>query len=869
MKNQVPPKLAEKLLVFLVKKELSEEVLGDLEEKFSKKIKDRSPFRAKLNYWYQALHYMRPFALKRSIFQLFLFPMIKHNFLISFRVLKKNKLFSTINIGGLSLGMTLFILISLWVRNELAYNTYHDKYMRTAQVLRSDNFDGKTYINSSMVSKLGVHLEQTYPTIFESLAITFFRNREQFLEVGGRTIERLGYYFTKDVADVLSLDLAAGSTFSKDRIEEMLLSQSLASTLFPKENPIGKKVRLNDEHDLIVAGVYKDLPQNSTFHEVEYIIPLELVYNEENPPTWSNQNTKIYAVLNEGIDLEAANETIEKALSDNISNENRVTNIFLHPMKDWYLNSNFEEGTLVTSPKRQAVRLFSIIGIFVLFIAFINFINLTTAKSGNRIKEIGVRKAMGSQRIELVKQFLAESFLYAVASFVISLLVVTFSLNGFNQLSGKDITLPWTEPFFWLIGIGFTLLVALIAGSYPAFFLSSFNPIKALLGTVRQGGANKRLRESLVIFQFTISIALIVGTITVYNQVSFAKARPVGYDQANLISLRGKSEEWANKYDVLRAELITTGSVIAMASSNYPLTNDLGNNNGFSDPVTNEKYNFTFNTIWVNPEYGKVTGWELVQGRDFTRDMEDERTNIIVSESAVEQMGLENPLGKVIKSPYDIFGRGFYFKIIGVVKDMIKRSPFEPVKPLMLFCTTYPMENVLIRLNPNLSYRESITVVEEKIAALLPGYPFNYEFLNDSYQLKFRKEEQIGSLSVLFSIFAICICMLGLFGLSAYVVEQRTKEIGIRKVLGASAGKVWQLLSKDISILILLACFIAMPIASSLLNTWLEGYEYRTTIHWSVYLAAGLTSLGLAVGVTSYHALKAARINPVTALRSE
>ncbi|MEM6642648.1 MAG: FtsX-like permease family protein [Bacteroidota bacterium] len=869
MKNHHPPKLAEWLLEFFLKSELAEEVLGDLKEKFSRKLKDKSLYRARLNYWYQVLNYARPFALKRSIFQLILFPMFKHNFLISYRVLIKNKLFSIINIAGLSLGLSLFILISLWVLNELSFNKYHENYDRTVQVLRSDRYEGKISVNSSLVSKLGIHLKETYPTIFSHIAITFYRNEKQFLKVKKRTIERMGYYFSQDVAEVLSLEILAGKTFSPEVVDEILLSQTLAKTLFPDDNPIGEIVRLNDAHDLIISGIYKDLPQNSTWSEMEYMVPLDLVYNEENPPTWSNQNTKVYGIMNRGVELEAANEIIRKALSENTSNENRITDLLLHPMKDWYLNSNFEDGVLATSPRLQAVRLFSIIGAFVLLVAFINFINLTTAKSGNRIKEIGVRKSMGSQRLSLVKQFLAESFLYAFTAFLLSLIIVALSLNAFNTLSGKDISVPWSQPFFWIAGVGFTLLVALVAGSYPAFFLSSFNPIQALAGSVRQGSANKRLREILVIFQFTISIALIIGTITVYNQLAFAQKRPVGYNQSHLISMRGRSEEWGKKYDILREELKQSGSIIEMASANYPLTNDLGNNDGFADPESNKEYQITFNTIWVNPEYGKTTGWQLLEGRDFTRDLEDERTNIIVSASAVTQMGLEDPIGKVIKAPYNVFGRGFNFKIIGVVEDMIKRSPFEEIKPLMVFCTTYPMEHVFIRLNPSLPYQSSLVSVEEKIASLLSGYPFNYEFLDDSYQQKFRKEEQIGSLSMIFSAFAIIISSMGLFGLSAFLIEQRTKEIGIRKVLGSSREQLWSLLSKDISVLVLMACIVAMPIANYTLEKWLESYPYRTQIDWPVYVFTGVLALLLALGVVSFHIVRATRLNPVYALRSE
>ncbi|MEM9897128.1 MAG: ABC transporter permease [Bacteroidota bacterium] len=778
-------------------------------------------------------------------------------------------MFSIINIGGLAIGMALAILMGLWVQDELSFNKNHENYERIVQVLRSDSFEGKTYVNSSMVSKLGIHLEQTYPTIFEHVAITFFRNQEQFLKVGDRSIERLGYFFSKDVAEVLSLEMIAGTTFNESQLDAILLSRSLAKTLFPNENPVGETVRMNNSRDLIVSGVYEDLPKNSTFHEMEYIVPMELVYNEDNPVTWSNQNTKVYALVNEGVDISQANEIIKKALSDNISNDNRITDIFLHPMKDWHLNSTFEDGVLVTSSQTQTIRIYAAIGVFVLFLAFINFINLNTARCNNRMKEIGIKKSIGSHRGLLVQQFLAESFLYVFTSLLIALLIVVVSLGWFNQVSGKEMMMPWSSPVFWISIFVFVFVSSLLAGAYPALFLSSFGPIKALGGSVKQGKVSTRFRQVLVVFQFTISIALIIGTITVYNQLAFAKARPVGYNQSDLITLRGRSAEWDEKYDVLRDELKKSGHVIEMASANYPLTNDLGNNSGFKNPETNEEYPITFNTILVNPEYGETVGWELIAGRNFSRDGASERSNIIISESAVERMGMTDPIGKMIKSSYNTYGRGKDFKIIGVVKDMVKRSPFEPIKPLMLFSLEYPLSFVFVRLNPDQNYIQSLKGIQETFEEVIPGYPFNYEFLEDAYQLKFRSEEQIGSLAILFSLFAIVISCLGLFGLSAFMVEQRTKEIGIRKVLGASVASLWNLLSKDFSALVFISCFISMPIAAYFLNGWLESYQYRTTIDWWVYIVAGLLCLTITFVTVSFHSLRSSLSNPVDVLRSE
>ncbi len=867
MSTPQPPKLAERFLLFFLKEEMAEEVLGDLDEKFYWTCKKNSHTKAKRNYWFQVFNYLRPFAFKYFRSNSILGTMIKHNLKISYRILSKNKKFSAINIGGLAIGMSLFMLIVFWVQDELAFNQNHQHYDRVVQVLSRAVDNGEIYVNSAQVSRLGAHLGETYPTLFSHVATTFNRNGEQFLKVGDRSVERLGYFFSKDVTHLLSLDITAGTTFSKDPLYEILLSSSLAKTLFPNENPVGKSVTFNNDGDLIVAGVYEDLPNNSTFHEMEYIVPMELVYNAENPPTWSNQNTKIYALLNEGIEIEQANEIIRTVLADNIPDSEK--DIFLHPMKDWHLNSTFEDGIQVTGAQTQIVRIYFAVGIFVLLLAFINFINLNTARCNNRLKEIGIRKSIGTHKGQLVQQFLAESFLYSFSSFVVSIVIVIMSLELFNELSGKDIVIPWTSLSFWIYNVLFVFTTTILAGAYPAFFLSSFNPILALKGNVKQGVLSARFRQVLVVFQFGISIALIVGTITVYNQVSFAKSRPTGYDQSNLITFKGRTEQWQEKYDLLRGELKKRGLIAEMASANYPLTNDLGNNNGFMDPRTGERYPITFNTIIANHEYGNATGWELIEGRDFSRDAANEVNNIIVSESAVQQMGLENPIGHMVKAPRDFFGRGDAFQIIGVVKDMIKASPFEPITPLMVFATEFPLEFVFIRFDEGADYIESLIGIEEVFAEVVPGYPFKYEFIDQAYQLKFQAEERIGSLAILFSVLAILISCLGLFGLSAFMVEQRTKEIGIRKVLGASVSSLWSLLSKDFSYLVLLACALSMPLAGYFLNGWLEGYEYRTNIGWWTYAVAGLICMVITLATVSIHSLKSALGNPVVSLRTE
>ena len=365
----------------------------------------------------------------------------------------------------------------------------------------------------------------------------------------------------------------------------------------------------------------------------------------------------MYAQLREGVNINDASAAIKDILMINRDEQDEPVELFLHPMKDWHLNSQFENGVQVTSKRKQMVWLNGIIGVFVLLLAFINFMNLNTARYQNRAREVGIRKAVGSLRSQLMNQFYAESFIYALCSFMISLLVVGLLLPWFNEISDKDLTIPWTNGYFWVAGLLFTLLSSWVAGSYPAIFLSSFSPIQALKGTLKQGVKSVRFRQALVVFQFTISISLIIGTITIYNQIQHAKTREVGYNQEGLITVRGRSSEYFKKHELLRQELKKSGLITEMAQANYPLMNTLGNNNGFRLEGSEERFQISFNTIFVTHEYGKTTEWELVAGRDFSREFADESGSIILSESAIEQMGLEDPVGKRLVSRWEFNGR--------------------------------------------------------------------------------------------------------------------------------------------------------------------------------------------------------------------
>ncbi|MFK7952614.1 MAG: FtsX-like permease family protein, partial [Ekhidna sp.] len=640
--------------------------------------------------------------------------------------------------------------------------------------------------------------------------------------------------------------------------------------LFAGKIPLGERVQINTSAPLLVSGVYKDLPLKSSFADMEWMLSMGLIYNEDSPATWGNYNTKIYAQLNEGIKVEEASELIKDELNKNTSSDRGPRDLLLIPMKDWHLKDNFEDGIQKASSRMTFVKLYGVMGVFVLLLACINFMNLNTARYQLRGKEVGIRKTVGSRRKQLVSQFLSESVLYSSISFVLAILIVLLTIPWFNGISDKDLTLPWSNLMFWGAGVLFTLFSALIAGSYPAFLLSSFSPLKALVGAIKQGKSNVRLRQALVVFQFAISILLIIGTFTVHKQIQHAKARPVGYDQSELIMVRGRSGDYYKKFDLVREEVLRTGYVEDMASANYPLMNTLGNNDGFRLEGNDDEYAISFNTIYVTPEYGKTTKWELLDGRDFSRVDGDEAQNVIISQSAAEEMDLENPVGKrlIASENFGWKNRGRSYNIIGVVKDMIKGSPYESPRPLMLFYSDSEGYSY-IRMKKGVSYIEAIPKIQEAFQEVLPEHPFNYEFVDDQFSRKFRDEEKVGSLATFFSVLAILISCLGLFGLSAFVVEQRTKEIGIRKVLGASVPSLWRLLSKDFTLLVLIASVIAIPVSTTVLNGWLENYQYRIELEWWMFAIAALGGLTIALLTVSFHSLKASAANPVKSLRSE
>jgi predicted permease len=786
---------------------------------------------------------------------------------IAFRNLSRNIGFSLINILGLSLGMTVAMLIGLWLHDEVSYNTYHQNHSRIAQVWTSFHNDKEVGSGTAVSVPLGLELRAKYAADFKNVALTSW-NFSHVMSVGDKQIATKGMWVQPEFPKMFTLKMVRGSQDALNDPSAILLNESLAQSFFGDEDPVNKTIRMDNTTDFKVAGVYEDLPKNSTFHETSLLIPWEKYlaienWVKESQTQWNNHSFQLYVEMQPQADFEKTTGKIKGIAMQHLkANTDGIESAFLHPMDKWHLYSEFKNG-VNTGGRIQFVWMFGIIGVFVLLLACINFMNLATARSEKRAKEVGIRKSIGSVKSQLVFQFLSESLLMVLLSFVLAFLLLLLSLPWFNDLADKRIQIQWLNPVFWLLIITFTLFTGLISGSYPAFYLSSFEPIKVLKGTFRVGKLAAVPRKVLVILQFTVSITLIIGTVVVFRQIQHAKNRPVGYDREGLITIPLTTPDLNGKYAPLREELLKTGAVQNMAQSSSPITEIWANQIGFDWEGKAKDWIPAFGTVAVTHDFGKTVDWKIKEGRDFSREFGTDTSGLIFNEAALKLTGIKNPIGKTIRwndQPY---------QIIGIVKDLIMESPFDPIKPT-IFTLSYTWAGAItVRLKPGVPVRDALAKVEPVFRKFNPSSPFQFDFTDEQYAQKFSAENRIGTLASVFAGLAILISCLGLFGLASFTAEQRTKEIGIRKVLGASVFNLWELLSRDFVKLVIISFVIAAPIAWYFMSQWLQDYNYRSEISWWIFAVAGFGALVVTLLTVSFQAIKAALANPVKSLRSE
>jgi putative ABC transport system permease protein len=797
--------------------------------------------------------------------------MFKSYFKIAWRHLFKNKTSSFINISGLAVGMAVAMLIGLWVWDELSFDKNFQNYDHIAQVMQHQTANGNVNTFSYTPFPLGKELQSNFASDFKHIVMASYR-RDHILTYEEQKLSEEGIFMDVEAPEMLTLHMLEGSRNGLQDPHSILLSSAAAKAIFGNKDALNNLVKIDNKLDVKVTGVFEDFPGNNSFQNISFIASWNLyktseqwIINADKENRWDNNSFQTFVQTADNTNFETVNGKIIDCKQSHVDpgDKKYQTKIFLNPMQDWHLRSHWDNNGIKEGGAIEYVRLFTIIGIFILLLACINFMNLSTARSERRAKEVGIRKTIGSLRSQIIGQFYCESLLVVVCAFILSVLLVQIALPFFNEIASKNVFIPYSNPSFWVIGICFTIITGMLAGSYPAVYLSSFDPIKVLKGTFRAGQFASLPRKVLVVLQFTISIALVIGTIVIYKQVQYSRNRPIGYDRNGLMMIQMKSPDFYGKFGLLENELKNSGATKEFAESSSPVTDVSSTNDGFTWPRKDPNLAVDFGSIWVTHDFGKTVGWQFKEGRDFSKVFTTDSSAIVINEAAVKFMGLKNPIGT------EVAWDGKNYKVIGVIKDMLMESPFDPVKQTIYFLDYNNVNWILLKLNPNESASSSVLKTASVFKKYIPSAPFDYKFADTEFATKFAAEEQVGKLSAFFATLAIFICCLGLFGMASFMAEQRTKEIGVRKVLGASIFNVWSLLSKEFVILVIMSLAIAIPIAFYFMHSWLQNYQYRTNISWWIFVVAGLGALVITLLTVSFQAIKAAVANPVKSLRTE
>ncbi|HVY76796.1 MAG TPA: ABC transporter permease [Puia sp.] len=788
--------------------------------------------------------------------------MFKSYFKTAWRNIRRTLGYSVLNISGLAIGMAVAILIGLWVHYQYSFDRFLPEYKSAYRVQRNFDSNGDTLTFQTTSTRLANTLRTQVPGI-EYVAESDWMGPHG-LTVGDKKLYLTGATAGKDFLKIFQFPFLEGNaaTALQDPYS-IVLTQSLAKSFFGNEDPMGKMVRFDNRNNLRVTGVLQNIPSNSTLN-FNYVVPFSYLNQafpgSINDESYGDNGFQIFVKLKAGISYSSIAPKIRNIEHTQTGNTNAMDSyVTLQPMERWHLYSNYVNGQ-DKAGFLEYVRMFSIIGLLVLIIACINFVNLTTARSEKRAREVGVRKAIGSQRKDLILQFLMEALLLTAMAFVFSIALVELSLPAFNTLTGSNIQIPFSSPGFWLLMMGCIGLTALLAGSKPAFYLSAFDPVKVLKGTIRTGAASSLSRRILVVIQFGCSIALIISTAIIYQQIQYAKNRPTGYNLNRLMSTN-MNDDLRKNFTALKNELIQQGIAESVSTATSPATGVWWHTDIDYWPGKKGGETVEMGNILVSEDYFKTLDMQVVAGRNFSGGYDS--TSVIFNEAAIRRLRLKDPVGQKIRR------NGVDYTIVGVVKDALMISPFSAADPTMFYCFSQPQDILMYRLSPRIGTQEAITKLTTIFNRYNPTYPYVYSFTDTDYASKFQFELLIGKLAALFAGLAIFISCLGLFGLVAYVAEQRTKEIGIRKVLGASVWQILYLISRDFLLLVLISCFVASFVSLYFLHGWLQKYDYRISIGPGVFLAGALLALFITLITISIQSIKAALANPVNSLRNE
>ncbi|GAB3954406.1 ABC transporter permease [Spirosoma harenae] len=864
------PRLADRLLNWFCAPHLREEVLGDLQERYGLRVRQIGERKARRRYWLDVLAYMRPEFIRRKPEE---YPnptntlMLRNHFKIAFRNLIGGKSYSAINIIGLAIGMAGAALILVWLQNEVSFDKFHVHKDQLHQVYGlTSNTDGAAFAIPVTSQPLGPSLKENYP---EVEAVTRVKDIDKFLlRVGDKRFTGIeGAFADPPFLTMFSFPLVEGAQQNQlANSSSIVITEKLAKKLFGDEDALNKTIRLDSVDNFVVTGILKDLPPNTRF-SFEYLLPWD--YLKKLGTGWSNEswlsnNTATFIRLKPAANSAAFSEKI-KDITRVHAGRNDVWTHFIYPLSQWHLYGSFENGKPIGG-RIETVRVFGIIAAFILLIACINFMNLSTARSEKRAKEIGIRKVAGAGRGLLIGQFIIEAFLTTCLSGAIALLIVQLSLPAFNTLIGTQLLIPYYNVQFWLVAFGFILFTSLLAGSYPAFYLSSFQPLGIFTKRFRQTQLGVSPRKILVVLQFTFAIILVIATIIVRDQIIYAQERDKGYANNDLIHVNFVGDIEKN-YQPIKQALLNEGVATSVTKTLTSMTSEGWHTWGLRWPGEAPKdTNTTITLFSSDADLIKTAGLKLIEGRDIDiNKYPADSFSVVLNETAVKTMGFKHPIGQIISNRDEKIS----WQVVGVVKDYVVGSPYDKVPPIVIQGPGSWFNTMHIKFNPSRATADNLAMAEEVFKKYNPAYPFDFQFVDQEYAKKFDNEQRTKTLAGLFAALAVFISCMGLFGLTSFTVEQARKEIGIRKVLGATVGQIVALLSKDFLKLVLTAFFIAIPITWYAMNQWLQSYTYRIGISWWVFAIAGFLAVFIALLTVSFHTIKAAFVNPVKSLRSE
>ncbi|WP_029275062.1 ABC transporter permease [Pedobacter borealis] len=789
--------------------------------------------------------------------------MFKLNLKIALRNLWKNKGFSLINIGGLAIGLASCMVLLLYVAYEWSYDKQFSNHDKTYVVYQNMEASGKTFSWAWTPNVMAKEVQEKIPGVKYASHTTY--PRKQLITVGDNKINSNAVFADQNFIKILDYKFLEGNSAKvlKD-VNTIILTKSFATKLFGNEDPINKMVKLENQEVLKVEAVIEDAPANSSL-TFECIMPWTLFEKRENwvkEGNWGNNMCLTLVQLQDNNFFTAANDLMHGIYKRNQKDNLAVA--LLHPLTKWHLYDDFVNGKSVGGKINQ-LKIFLVLAFCILLIACVNFMNLSTARSERRAKEVGVRKAIGSTRKSLINQFFLESLLITFIATVLAFILIEVSLPYFNSLLDIKLTIDYYNGKFWLVLFGLMILTGFIAGSYPALYLSSFEPIKVLKGFTLKADSSASVRKVLVVGQFVFAASLIICTAVIYQQLNYVKNKPIGYDQSNLIQIAidGKLRD-QNKLEILKTQMIKSGAATSVTFFNSDFTEGGNNTTNIEWKGKNPKEIISFNHRGIGYDFTETIGTEIISGREFSSKFPNDTSSVMLNEAAVKMMNLKNPIGAIITF------WGTRLTNVGVVKDFVVESAYQKVAPMIFYLNTKDNATmIIVRLNPNQNISSSLAKIDDIVKQMEPNYPVNRKFVNESFEVKFKNEKLLGSLSNWFGGFAIFISCLGLLGLALFMAEQRKKEISIRKVLGASTGNILVLLNKDFIKLVAIANLIAFPLAYIIVNKWLSAFEYRVSISALPFIAAISLSVIIAILTVSIQSVKVAKANPIDALKYE